>query len=287
MRERFWNLMRDSVGDTANHNAPAVPRTPPTPVITRTTTTCYGLEVSYDEHLAAPNFGDLRPGYARIDASPAGEEDAFVAGCVAQRVKPLLIAPYIYTREPRTVDEQAALVGAIAARYAREVWGIELLNEPNLPAGSNGGSRAYTPAEYALYAAAMAKAIRTAAPAIKIVLGGPSGIDMPWYRALAALGVARDVDLIGFHPYGSTPANVVARIAALASLFPGKSLMCTEHPDVAMHEAMDGYVDASIIFTLRGTPKEFALIGDDGTHAAGYDRAKALLNRDAATKAAL
>ena len=268
-------------GDSANRNAPAVPPAPPTPALPRTTTTRYGIEVSYDEHWLVPNFGDLRPGYARIDASPLGEQDAFIMGCVAQGVKPLLIAPYIYTREPRTVDEQAAIVGAIAARYADSVWGIELLNEPNLPAGSNGGSRAYTPAEYWDYAYRMTQAIFAAAPKIKVVLGGASGIDLAWYRAVAALSTGHFVDYIGFHPYGSTPQNVVAQIAELARIFPGKPLACTEHPDVAMHEAMSGFVDLSIIFTLRGSPKEFALIGDDGkpTDANRYARAKALLNR--------
>lgn len=252
--------------------------TAPPPPIARTKTTRFGLEISYDEHWKPADFGDLKPGYARIDAAPDGEEDALVTSLVVQGIKPLLIAPYVYTRDPKTIEEQAARVLDIAARYATTAWGIELLNEPNLPTGSNGGSRAYTPSEYIAYASAMSRAIRAAAPKIKVVLGGASGIDLPWYRNIAALGAMDLVDIIGFHPYGSTPQNVASSIALLGLLFPGKPLMCTEHPDVAMHEAMDGYIDASIFFTYRDS-SEYAFVRPDGTHAAGYDRMKALVNR--------
>lgn len=259
---------------------PIAPPIAPPIAIARDKKTRFGLEISYDEHWVKPNFGDLKPGYARIDAAQNGEEDVLVAALAAEGVKLLLIAPYVYTRDPRSVTAQAALVGAIAARYADLAWGMELFNEPNLPMGSNGGSRAYTPEQYMEYAIAMARAIRAAAPRMKVVLGGASGIDMRWYSALADLGAMNLVDVIGFHPYGSNVKGVVYEIEWLARIFPMKPLMCTEHPDVAIHEAMDGYVDASIIFTLRDH-SEFALIRPPSTivDAARYDRAKALLNR--------
>lgn len=247
--------------------------------------TRYGLEVAFKYNIAPPDLSDLKPKIVRMDTSTyPGSNDTFLDAMKAQKIDVILITPYNYLSNPRTADDAGIQMGIYAQRNRGKVWGYEVMNEPNAPAGSNGGSRFFAPGEYISYLSAISTALRRFDPATPVILGGTSGYALEWHRELARLGAAMFVDYVAFHPYGGEPSTVHDRVAELAHVW-GKPLICTEYGDpdpakmIAMHKALDGLVHTSIIFTWHSIDASdpYGLLDHTGAKRTSYESAKLLL----------
>lgn len=243
--------------------------------------TRFGLEVGFGFNNNPPDLSDLKPRVVRMDTSTyPGANDAFLTSMAKQAIDVILITPYDYLRAPKTAYEAAVEAGTIAARNKGKVWAYEVLNEANAPSGSNGGSRSFDPLDYMLYLTGISAAIRQADPNARIISSGTSGVAIEWHREIARLGAAKLVDFVSFHPYGSLPSQVHDNVSQLASIWGYKPIVCTEFGDpnpsrmIAMHQALDGLVHTSILFTYAGG--QYGLTDDNGIRRTSYAQAKAL-----------
>ena len=273
----------------------------PVPSIPRYTTQ-YGLQIPFVEYNTFPYLTDLSPRIVRQDLNTyipflPYTNDSFVEAMHAARRDIIFITPYVYTHTVtddmismppkfKTPAGLAAYMETIAAKYAGRVKGYEITNEPNAPAGSNGDSRSYTPAEYMQFLVPTSTAIRKQDPTVSIIGACTSGMALNWHRELAALGAAKYVNFISFHPYGESVRSISNSVLSLQQIWGDKPLMCTEYGDadaakaIAIHKALSGLVHTSILFNLRGDP--YGLIDSSGAKRTSYAEAKALFARNGA-----
>jgi polysaccharide biosynthesis protein PslG len=106
-------------------------------------------------------------------------------------------------RDPRELGEIAAFV---ARRYgASRLAGIEVGNEPNEESNLHLASGPDTPERRARAVAAdtraVFRAVRRAAPGVRVVAGAVQGADVRFVRALYAAGIRGSFDVLSMHPY--------------------------------------------------------------------------------------
>lgn len=112
------------------------------------------------------------------------------------------------TSPPTDPKDYARFLAFLAGRYAADLAGIEVWNEPN-----HGGfwSAPDPAAAYAKLLAAAYPAVKTAAPAVPVVGGVLAGVDVAFLDRLYAAGIANNFDVLSVHPYndGRAPDTLI------------------------------------------------------------------------------
>ena len=148
--------------------------------------------------------------------------DTIVAGCVANKIRPILTiwnTPPAQGATPQTPPPPAAYAAfcaTIAARYKGEGIAIEIWNEPD-----GAGFWTGTPAQYAAMIEAAWPAIKAADPTCLVIGGALETTDTTWLNDLYAAGWKGSYDAVSVHPYPwptdsapSTPNTGIALVPA-------------------------------------------------------------------------
>ena len=147
--------------------------------------------------------------------------DEAIASCEAQglRFLPILMRPPKWaTPVWEHLDAWEAFVEAFVRRYGSRCQDVEIMNEPNLRVfwGSEPDAAKYASVLKAAYAAA-----KRADPSVRVLLGGLSGVPLPYLRGVLQSGGVSAFDAICIHPYTHpyAPEPALERdIAALRGL---------------------------------------------------------------------
>lgn len=148
------------------------------------------------------------PGRGRFDfATP----DELVARYGAAGVRLLFVVDGIPAWASGDLSAWRAFIGAVAARYAGRIAGLDIFNEPNMPG---------TAIPPRTYARVLCAAHRAAAGRVRLGGGalatGPSlG---PYLAAILRTGAGRCMEALSFHPY-PTAADVGAPGSAFQRMF--------------------------------------------------------------------
>jgi hypothetical protein len=170
-----------------------------------------------------PQLAELDADVARVEHvwhEPLAELDADVAAIRAAGARPLIMLDD--TVAPADNAAYADAAAAVAVRYPDNA-GVEIWNEENT---ARFWGREPSAGEYAALLTASYHAIKAAAPATRVVLGGPAptGTERDYVAAVLAQAPA---DVVAVHPYAPELADVIGQVAAMRAIT-GKPLAVTE-----------------------------------------------------------
>lgn len=97
----------------------------------------------------------------------------------------------------------------IITRYAEKITYWEIWNEPNTTWFWGGAPKA---SEYVELVKRTAQQIRALDPESKVIGGSLARLDVPYADTLFQLGIADDIDIFSFHPYGIFPEAALKKM---------------------------------------------------------------------------
>ena len=113
-------------------------------------------------------------------------------------VLPVLLNPPAWADPVQDhLDHWRKWCGTVAARYAADIPVIEIWNEEN----SNGFWKNPDAAAYVKVLKAAAEAIRSAAPSVRVALGGTGGVPIEFIEGIYMNGGKPYFDIMNVHPY--------------------------------------------------------------------------------------
>ena len=104
-------------------------------------------------------------------------------------------------------------IKALAQRYKNKIQYYEIWNEPNLKGFWKPGEP--DPAKYVKLVRETGKIIRNNCPGAVIIGGVLSRLPINYTKSLFKNGLAKEIDIFSFHPYGVIPESYAAEIKAL------------------------------------------------------------------------
>ena len=171
----------------------------------------------------------LQTGWARVEREKGrydwGWLDESVDGLLERGFKPFFNVGYgntLYTEgdmgfHPLISDEAYAawkkFVRALARRYKNKILYYEIWNEPNLKGFWKPGE--VDPAKYVKIVRDTGQIIRKNCPGAVIIGGVLSRLPFNFIRSMFEEGLAKEIDIFSFHPYGVIPEQYAERIMTL------------------------------------------------------------------------
>ena len=154
---------------------------------------------------------ELRPGqldFAATDRLVAASQRTGVAliGLVMS-APPWTTRDGTWIGQPKDSAAWEHFIETMIRRYRGRVRVWEIWNEPDCSQFWSGA-----PEDYVALLAAAYHAAKRADPECLVMSAGPDGGGERFLQRILALGAARWCDLVGFHPYGATPAEAEKRM---------------------------------------------------------------------------
>jgi hypothetical protein len=188
-------------------------------------------------------------------------------------VTPDYLTPY-RTEESLQDPKLFDFVQGAAGRYAtyKVLW--ELGNEPNAHVGPN---QPVSIAAYMTYLTRMSQTLRSVSSQT-LISAGLSGTDLPYLTSMRDAGLAKLVDAIGIHPYGTS--DLAGAINALQSIENSLPYYFTEYgvdnaDDAAYQQSLQSYLaqsssPISIWYSLYGDDG-FSLVTSNGAYRPAFE----------------
>ena len=102
---------------------------------------------------------------------------------------------------PKNIEDWDSFVGHVVSRYKKDIKYWQIWNEPNI---ATFWKPEPSPNDYCRLLQASYKTIKSIDPDAKIVLGGTSGVDLPYLKKIIDCGANSYYDILAVHPYRPT-----------------------------------------------------------------------------------